>query len=1074
MDHIKTYLAKVEKQYKTGIAREHAYRGDLQHLLDELTSKDVLVTNEPARVKCGAPDYILTKKNIPVGYIEAKDVGKPLDSKDYKEQFDRYRGSLHNLIITDYLDFWLYRNGERVATVTIAEIKNKRIKAKPENFDNFLDLIKDFSSYSGQTITSAQKLSKMMAGKARLLATVIENALTSDEEGDADSTLKDQMKAFQKILIHDIKAKGFADIYAQTIAYGMFAARLHDPTLNDFSRQEAAELIPQSNPFLRKLFQYIAGYDLDDRIRWIVDELADIFRATDVAKLLENFGKATQKNDPIIHFYETFLAEYDPKLRKSRGVWYTPEPVVNFIVRGVDYILKTEFNLKDGLADTTKTTIEMVSQAPDARTKTGYKTYKKEVHKVQILDPAAGTGTFLAEVIKQIYTRFEGQQGIWSNYVENELIPRLNGFEVLMASYAMAHLKLDLLLRETGYKPKKQKRLNVYLTNSLEEHHPDTDTLFATWLSNEASAANHIKRDTPVMVVMGNPPYSLLSSNLSAEQRELINKYKYIDGEKIKEKGALQFEKNLNDDYVKFISLAQRYIEKNGTGLLAYVNNHNFLDSPTFRGMRWSLLNTFDHILVLDLHGNTKKIERSPDGTVDNNVFDIQQGVSINIFIKTGIKKKGTLAKVMYSELWGNRQSKYARLREGTLDDLKWEQVNYKSPTFVFVPKDYKLQEEYDRGFSLTDLFPLNSTGVVTARDKFTIDFDRDAVKNRVQQFLSKETEESRQYYDLGKDTKSWSIRNALDDVHSFGLKDRALEIISYRPFDYRWTYYTGKVNGFYTNPRKPVMQHFLGRDNIGLCFNRRIEQKRDYADVFVFSSLIQHHSLSIKEVNTIAPLYIYPAQSAQQDIPLGSREKRTPNINTTIVNKIAETIDQKYTEEKTPTVDTFSPIDVLDYVYAVLFSPNYRHKYSELLKEDFPKVCYPTNKNTFYQLVKLGQTLREIHLLESPILENCITTYPIDGNNTVTRRINKKDYEMMDAKKEIGRVWINNEQYFDKVPGVAWYFHIGSYKPAQKWLKDRFGRALSVNDVRHYQKIIVSLVETNRIMKKIDEVIEI
>ncbi len=247
--------------------------------------------------------------------------------------------------------------------------------------------------------------------------------------------------------------KEFADIYAQTLAYGMFAARLCDSDAENFSRHKAAELIPKSNPFLRKLFQYIAGYDIDERIRPVVDNLADLFRAADLKEIMQNFGAASQQNDPVIHFYETFLAEYDPKLRKSRGVWFTPEPVVRFIVRAADDILKNEFGLAQGLADNSKIRIKIAGQEPDKRSKSGYKQTEKQVHRVQILDPACGTGTFLAEVIKQIYnSRFKAMQGIWSSYVENDLIPRLNGFELLMASYAMAHLKLDLLLRETGFR----------------------------------------------------------------------------------------------------------------------------------------------------------------------------------------------------------------------------------------------------------------------------------------------------------------------------------------------------------------------------------------------------------------------------------------------------------------------------------------------------------------------------------------------------------------------------------------------------------------------------------------------
>ncbi|HMS42318.1 MAG TPA: hypothetical protein PKE69_18945, partial [Pyrinomonadaceae bacterium] len=444
------YIENISKRYALGNYTEHTFRGDLQQLIENLVP-DISATNEPKRIKCGAPDYVLMKREIPVGFIEAKNINDDLTHKSHKEQFDRYKASLNNLIFTDYLDFHLYIDGQFITSVRIGETKNGVIVPLAENFAAFTNLIKDFAARTGQTITSSRKLAEMMAGKARILSDVIERSLLSDETNDEDSTLKDQLTAFKDILIHEITPKEFADVYAQTIAYGMFAARLHDTSLDSFTRQEAAELIPKSNPFLRKLFGYIAGPDIDDRIKWIVDSLADIFRATDVGNLLKDFGKATQTQDPIIHFYETFLSEYDPKLRKSRGVWFTPEPVVNFIVRAVDDILKTEFNLPQGLADTSKTTVKLKTQSSDKRFKEGVKDYEKEVHKVQILDPATGTGTFLAQVIKHIHGKFAGQQGIWSNYVEKDLIPRINGFELLMASYAMAHLKLDLLLRETGY-----------------------------------------------------------------------------------------------------------------------------------------------------------------------------------------------------------------------------------------------------------------------------------------------------------------------------------------------------------------------------------------------------------------------------------------------------------------------------------------------------------------------------------------------------------------------------------------------------------------------------------------------
>lgn len=634
---IQAYLEILNLRYKTGISREHTYRGDLQSLLMTLLP-DVLVTNEPSRIDCGSPDYVLTKKGIPVGYIEAKDIGVDLHSKTLKEQFDRYKQGLSNLIFTDYLDFQFYKDGVFTTSVAIAKIEQGNIVPLPQNFESFTQLITNFAQTVSQSIKSPTKLAVMMAGKAKLMADVIEKSLTKDDEDDNRSALKSQMLSFKQMLIHDINNQAFADIYAQTIAYGMFAARYHDPTLPTFSRQEAATLIPKTNPFLRKLFQDIAGYDLDSRLVWIVEELVNVFLATDVADIMKNFGKSTKQEDPVVHFYETFLAEYNPALRKARGVWYTPQPVVNFIVRVVDDILKTEFNLPQGLADTSKIKIKtkhVTKATADQRSKLKEVEQEQEVHRVQILDPATGTGTFLAEVVKHIYKKFEGQQGIWSNYVNQHLIPRLNGFELLMASYAMAHLKLDMLLTETGYKPNDTppnggdgggQRFRIFLTNSLEEAHPDTGTLFSTWLSDEADQANAVKRDSPVMVIMGNPPYSVSSTNKSEWIESLTSDYK----KDLNERNI----QPLSDDYIKFIRFGQYFIDKNGSGILAFISNNSFLDGLIHRQMRKHLLESFDKIYILDLHGNSKKKETALDGSVDQNVFDIMQGVSINIFVK--------------------------------------------------------------------------------------------------------------------------------------------------------------------------------------------------------------------------------------------------------------------------------------------------------------------------------------------------------------------------------------------------------------------------------------------------------
>lgn len=1057
------YVARLDERYRIGNATEHSFRGDLQQILESLVPT-IRATNEPKRQKCGAPDYILTKKNIPVGFIEAKDIGdKDLEGKKKtgnKEQFDRYKASLNNLIFTDYINFHLYREGEFITKISIAEITDKGIKPLPENFGNFENLIKEFCTHVGQTIKSSKKLAEMMAGKARLLADIIEKSVTSDEENQENSTLKDQMSAFKDILIHDITPKGFSDVYAQTIAYGMFAARLHDPTLDNFSRQEAAELIPKSNPFLRKLFGYIAGPDIDDRIKWVVENLSEIFLACNVEEILKNYGKATKMEDPIIHFYETFLSEYDPKLRKSRGVWYTPQPVVKFIVRAVDDILKTEFDLPQGLADTSKTKIKVNTQTADKRSATGYKQIEQEVHKVQILDPATGTGTFLAEVIKHIHKKFQGQQGIWSNYVETHLLPRLNGFELLMASYAMAHLKLDLLLTETGFNPTSNQRFRVYLTNSLEEHHQDTGTLFANWLSTEANEANYIKRDTPVMCVIGNPPYSGISSNNGEWISNLIEDYKYVDGVHFNERKHW-----LNDDYVKFLRYGQHFIEKNGSGVLAFINPHGFLDNPTFRGMRWHLLKTYDKIYTIDLHGNSKKKETAPDGSTDQNVFDIMQGVSINFFVKTGKKKAKELGQVFHYDLYGKRNSKYEFLTSNSLKSVDFENVKYNNPFYFFVPKNQEGRQDYEGGFRVDELFPSNVTGIVTARDSVVIDIDRNELLKRIEKFSDE------QFTD--REIRSWLFPNKKDGKYLAGnSRGWKLELarkqivandhksiikkIDYRPFDIRNIYYSSDMVDW---GRENLMRHFLEEPNIGLMICRQTAID-SWEHIGITKHLADDSRVSnrSRERGYILPLYLYPEKSEQSTIE--DTSSRTPNLNAEIVNQIAESLALTFTHEKETTANTFAPIDILDYIYAVLHSPTYRQKYKEFLKIDFPRVPYPKDQETFWQLVKLGKQIRQIHLLESPKVEQYITQYPLDGDNVVYK-----------PKYKDGKVYINDTQYFDNVPQVAWEFYIGGYQPAQKWLKDRKDRKLGFDDILHYQKIIVALSETDRLMNEIDKI---
>ena len=1055
------YIRKLDERYKPGNSTEHTFRGDLQQLIEELVP-EVRATNEPKRQKCGAPDYILTKNEIPVGFIEAKDIGdKDLDGTKKtgnKEQFDRYKASLNNLIFTDYVNFHFYRDGEFVTKIAIGEITGKGIRSLAENFEQFEKLIKDFCSHVGQTIKKSRKLAQMMAGKARLLADIIGKALLGDEENRQDSDLNRQMSAFKKFLIHDVTPKGFADVYAQTIAYGMFAARLRDPASENFGRQKAAELIPKSNPFLRKLFGHIAGPDIDGRIKWVVDNLSDIFLACDVKQILAGYGKSAKTEDPIIHFYETFLSEYDSEVRKNRGVWYTPRPVTSFIVRAVDDILKKEFGLKEGLADAGKTTIKTNTETTENDSAIGYKQDDQKTHKVQILDPATGTGTFLAETIKHIHEKFEGQEGLWGSYVMDHLLPRLNGFEVLMASYAMAHLNLDLLLDETGFNPASDQRFKVYLTNSLEESHPDTESLFANWLSDEANEANHIKRDTPVMCVIGNPPYSGESANKGDWITGLMEDYKKEPGGEVKLK-----EKNpkwINDDYVKFMRYGQRFIEKNGSGVLAFINPHGFLDNPTFRGMRWNLLRTYDKIYIIDLHGNARKKEKAPDGSADENVFDIQQGVSINLFIKTGKKKAGELGRVFHFDLYGKREAKHDFLGKNGIGSIGFKELPNVPPYYFFVPKDFKTLETYNKGFSLKDLFKENSLGVLSKNDKVTFNFNKEDLKKLITNFRNSREQDLKTEYDIKPDSRDWILSHAKEDLNR-NYNEENFKCILYRPFDNRWTHFTGKSKGFFAYDQSRIMNHIRDKKNFALISGRQgqVVGNKQWNLSFITNTIVDQN-IFYRGGGTVFPLYLYPETNGQQSIEqTDTSVSRKPNLNEKIVSQIAGNLGLTFTNEKgTSKDDTFAPIDLLDYIYAVLHSPAYREKYKEFLKINFPRVPYPKDKETFWKLAGLGKELRDLHLLESPAVKKHVTQYRIKGGNVVDKPMYKD-----------GKVYINDTQHFDKVPQTAWEFYIGGYRPAQKWLRDRKGRTLGHDDILRYQEIIVALTETDRLMKIID-----
>jgi len=1049
------YIDEVSKQFSTGKATEHSYRPALAKLLGDLLPK-FTITNEPSRIQCGAPDYIIAKgkgaTSIPVAFVEAKDIGdSDLDgNRQHKEQFNRYKNSLDHILFTDYLDFHLYENGEFINSIRIAEIKGNKIALIDTNVPMFLEMVAHIAESTPQKITSSTKLAQMMAAKARLLAEVIEKTLETDSEKTGE--LAGQWKSFQKVLIHDLTERQFADIYAQTICYGMFAARLHDDTPETFSREEAATLIPKTNPFLRKVFQNVAAFDVDTSIAWIVDDLAETFRVTDMPKVMKNFGKATGQADPMIHFYEDFLRYYDPKQKKACGVYYTPEPVVHFIVNAVDEILKTRFNLSDGLADTSKVTIRQTSNLyTDNRTKDHKRYETREYHKVQILDPATGTGTFLAEVVRKIYSGMENQKGAWQNYVEEHLLPRLNGFEFMMAPYAVAHLKLDMVLAQTGYKARQDKRLRIFLTNSLEECDHDTGTLFAQWLAQEASEANLVKRDTPVMVMIGNPPYSGESSNNGKWIMHLLEDYKKEPGgkEKLNERNP----KWINDDYVKFIRLGHYFVKKNGEGVLAFINPHGFLDNPTFRGMRWSLLQAFDEIYTLDLHGNLKKKETAPDGGKDENVFDIMQGVSINIFVKkkqsvilSEARKgevEGSLAKVYHYELFGKRFEKYTFLADTPFKNIKWKKLNPQGPQYFFVPKSEVGKDEYEKGFAANELFKMNSMGVTTGKDKILV---------------------------------SESIKDLQDNISTeYGYYGKEfVRKVLYRPFDKQYLYYdTSKL----ARARESLAKNFE-KDNYGLCLIR-INSRDEGLTVFITDKITDKTLLSSKDNANVFPLYLYPTDGEEK---LG--ETRKPNLDEKIWHKIDACLDECHSGGQGP-IESMDPIEasplqgdnpshtttpeqIFDYIYGVLHTPSYREKYKEFLKIDFPRIPYPENKEDFERIVSIGNKLRKMHLMEE--IPPQATSFDIEGDNAVSEIRFEKEIPDQVGDDISGKVYINKAQYFANVPELAWNFYIGGYQPAQKWLKDRKNRTLTYDDISHYRKIIAILIETHSLMQELDK----
>ncbi len=1076
LEAVAAYLKQVGKDLARGDSTEHTHRPALQQLIQQL-QKGIVCVNEPKGSSgAGHPDMKVLLGETPLGFIETKDVGLDLTEIAETPQLKRYLEHIPNLILTDYLEFRWYQNGNLADTVRLATVLGSgKLRRHDQSGEALLTLLDNFLTADVKTVGSPKELAERMATLAKWVRRVI---VESFEAESAGQELHSQLRAFREVLLPDLDVPKFADMYAQTICYGLFAGKCNaDPGIA-FARDNAASYLPRTNPFLRKLFASIMAGDLNEKVQGALEAIIFLLDHSDIASILKDFGKRTRQEDPVVHFYETFLAAYDPKLRKTRGVYYTPEPVVSYIVHSVDWLLKDKFGKKEGLADPS----------------------------VLVLDPACGTGTFLYHVIKLIHERVKakGQYGTWSSYVQQSLLPRVFGFELLMAPYAVAHLKLGLLLQDTGYDFGSDERLGIFLTNTLEEAAKKSDVLFAQYISDEANAATDIKRDKPIMVVLGNPPYANYG---------MMNKGSWILGLLQDYKKELNEKKlNLDDDYIKFIRWGQWRIDRSGKGILAYITNNSYTDGLTHRRMRQSLMTSFDEIRILDLHGSVSRKEVGPGGSKDENVFDIQQGVSVGIFDRhkptnTAARDSEGTGRVLRADLRGSRDAKYATLAATDAQETRWLELDGSAPHFFFAEKDFGRQTEYDKYTSVTVAFSVWQNGLKTDRDALFLDFDRSALLERMRAFYSKAAMEPSfmEAYGL-RESSSYDILARREKTK---FNEACVRRCLYRPFDVRWLYYNTSLT---SRPAWEVMQHVVAGGNLGIVTTR---QSTDPWDLLCTRDVCGHKSCAAYDINSLFPLYLYVVEEkgAQRRLddashwPTG-KDGRTPNLSPKFAAEMEQKLGLKFVSEqpsdsvipsersesrnlarKTRPLDSargdkqellFGPEDVFNYIYAIFHSPTYRKRYAEFLKIDFPRVPLTSDKRLFWKLVALGRELVALHLLESEEVDFLETTFPKKGSDMVENVRYVEPGVLLAAvepgahhsAKSKGRVYINSDQYFDGVKPEWWEFHIGGYQVLQKWLKDRKGRKLSNDDITHYQRVVVAIKETIRLMSEIDKAI--
>ncbi len=1034
------YLKKIAKTTAQGDAREESYYGDFSNFLLEFSKSikkfAIQITTLPKKTEAGNPDFrVWDGKQHIVGYVEAKKPGENLDIIEETKQLKRYRSTFPNLILTDFYEFRLYRNGDLIDKVSIARIfvAKKLLMTPPvENEEKFIALLGKFFSFSLPKVFTAENLAKELAKRTRFLRDeVISDELEQQKIGKGE--LFGFYDAFKKYLIAHLTEKDFADIFSQTISYGLFAARTR--STDGFNRKLAYDLIPKTIGILRNVFRFISQGDLPKPMEVIIDDIAEVLNAADVKNILRQFYKAGKGVDPIVHFYETFLSAYDPETREKRGVYYTPEPVVGYIVRSVHQLLKTDFDLEDGLAS-------------------------KEI---TLLDPASGTLTFPAEAIKlavKEYSDKYGNGGL-NHFISGQILKNFFAFELMMAPYAIGHIKISFLLEELGYIMKEDERFKLYLTNTLDiEDLAQTQIPGLESLSEESHEAGKIKQKEPVLIIIGNPPYSGQSANKNAWTEKLLKEdldgainYYTIDGRPLGEKNP----KWLQDDYVKFLRFGQWKIHKAGQGILGMITNHSYLDNPTFRGMRQSLMNTFNEIYIVDLHGSSLKKETALDGSKDENVFDIRQGVCIAIFVKQK-NKKG--CKIFVNDIYGLREEKYLWLDENDYTNKSYEKIEPFKP-FYFLKKDTTLaSKDYLKWISVTEIFPSNSVGIVTARDNLTIKWMPSEILNTIRQFAKMDTELARQAYNLGKDSRDWKVAMAQDDLIKTGCNPDLIQKIFYRPFDIRSTYYTGNSRGFHCMPRPEVMRQML-RDNIGLNLVRQVKTSNEWQHVLVSDKITESCYISNKtsEISYCFPLFLYKLEEKKKkgslqtimlfepDMKYDSKN-RLPNISPKVFDLLEKSFRNKPTPEQ-----------IFYYCYAVLFSNIYRKKYVEFLKIDFPRIPLTSDYELFLQITTFGEELIALHLLKHRTLSRPIARYWGTGEDQIEKPVFNVGQKC---------VFINETKYFEGITKEVWEYQIGGYHVIEKYLKDRKGRKM--DDPATFCKVAMAINNTINIQNKIDD----